>query len=100
MMVILRYYFFRGSFGFTDVKLIGSDKVIKLLLPDGKIFGTKLGHVHVITLGIDVGTEQGSLGGSLMNLVMASLRSYFLNTHWDLLLVTILDLRKASKWGI
>ena len=43
--------------------MIGSDKGIKLGLYDGKVLMTILGNVDVITPGIDVGTDHGSLGG-------------------------------------
>ena len=41
--------------------MIGSDKGIKLGLSDGKVIGTIIGNVDVITLGIDVGTDLGSV---------------------------------------
>ena len=53
-----------GSLGSTDVKMIGSDEGIKLVLSGGKLLGTILGNVDGITLRLDVGTELGSLYGS------------------------------------
>ena len=44
--------------------MYGFDKGIKLRLFDGKLIGTILVYVDVITLGIDVGTELGYLDGS------------------------------------
>ena len=37
----------------------GSEEVIKLACTDGKAFGTILGSVDGITLGLDVGSEHG-----------------------------------------
>ena len=44
--------------------MLGSDEGIKLGYTDGKVFGTILGNVDIITLGIDIGTELGFLDGS------------------------------------
>ena len=44
------------SLGYTDVKVHGSDKGIKLGSTDGKVIGNILGNVYVIVLGLDVGT--------------------------------------------
>ena len=38
---------------------------MKLGLFDDKVLGNKIGNVYVITLGLDVGQELGSLHGSL-----------------------------------
>ena len=35
---------------------------------------------------------------TLMVLIMASLRDYYLDTHWDLPIVKCLDMMKAPKW--
>ena len=43
--------------------MLGSDEGIKLVSTDGKVFGTVLGNVDVISLGIDFGTYLGSLDG-------------------------------------
>ena len=43
--------------------MIGSIEDIKMGSTDGKVLGTKLGNLDVITLGLDVGTELGSLDG-------------------------------------
>ena len=51
----------RGSVGYTDGKVLGSDEGIKLGSTDGKVFGIILGNVDRITLGIDIGTELGFL---------------------------------------
>ena len=45
--------------------MFGSDESIKLVLSYGKFLGTILGNVDVITLGIDVGTDLGSLDGPI-----------------------------------
>ena len=45
-----------------------------------------LENVDVITLWLDVETELGSLDGFFIILLMASLRDYCLDTHWDLLM--------------
>ena len=39
--------------------MIGCNEEIKLGSDDGKVLGTILGNVDVITLGIDVGTDLG-----------------------------------------
>ena len=67
--------------------MIGSDEGIKLGLFGGKVISTILGNVDGIILGIDVGTELGSLYGPLMVLMMESLSGYFLEVHWDLMMV-------------
>ena len=41
--------------------MLGSDEVIKMGIYDGKVIGTILGNVDIITLGLDIGTELGSL---------------------------------------
>ena len=51
--------------GYTDGKVLGSDKGIKLGSNDGKLIGTIVGNVDIITLEIDVGTDLGYLDGSL-----------------------------------
>ena len=48
--------------------MLGSFEVIKLGLSDGKFFVTILGNLDGIILGIDVGTELGSLDGSFANI--------------------------------
>ena len=56
---------FGGSLGSsTNAKVLCSDERKQLVLSDGKVLGTTLGNVDVITIGIDNGTEMGSLGGS------------------------------------
>ena len=47
--------------GSTDAKALGSDEVIKMGYSDGKVFGTILVNVYVITLGLDIGTDLVSL---------------------------------------
>ena len=42
----------------------GSDEVIKMGSNDGKVIITILGNIDVIILGIDIGTEPGSLDRS------------------------------------
>ena len=54
-----------GSLRFTVGKVLGYDKGIKLGYSYGKVLGTILGNLYVITLGIDVGIELGSLDGYL-----------------------------------
>ena len=44
--------------------MIGSDEGIKLVSNDGKVFGTIIGNVDRITLGIHIGTKLGFLDGS------------------------------------
>ena len=41
--------------------MIGSAEDIKLVSTDGKVHVTIIGNVDVITLGLDVGTDMGSL---------------------------------------
>ena len=53
-----------GTLGYTDFKVIYSDEGIKLGSTDGKVLGTILGDVYVITPGFDVGIEVGYLDGS------------------------------------
>ena len=43
--------------------MIESDEGIRLGSTDGKVFCTILGNVDRITLGLDIGTELGSLNG-------------------------------------
>ena len=59
------------------------------------MFFTTLGNVDIITLGLDIGTDLGFYVDHLMVLMKASLRAYFLETHWDLLMVYRLALTKA-----
>ena len=47
----------------TDGKVLGSYELIKLGLSYGGVIFTILGNIYVITLGIDVGTQLGSLDG-------------------------------------
>ena len=42
----------------------GSGEGRKMGIFDSKVLGTILGNVHIITLGIDIGTELGSLYGA------------------------------------
>ena len=44
--------------------MLGSDKGIKLVSNDGKVFGNILGNVNIITLGLDIGTKLDCLDGS------------------------------------
>ena len=44
--------------------MLGSDEGIKLGSTDGKLFGTILLNVYIITFRIDIGTDLGSLYGS------------------------------------
>ena len=50
--------------GYTDGKVLVSEKYIKLGLSDSKLIGTILVNVYGITLGLDVGIELGSLDES------------------------------------
>ena len=50
-----------GSMRYTDGKVIEYDEGIKMGSTDGKVFGTILGNVYRITLGIDIGTKLGIL---------------------------------------
>ena len=56
------------SLGYTDGKVPGLYEVIKLELFDGKVIGTILENVDVITHGVDVRTYPGSLDGSFDNI--------------------------------
>ena len=51
-----------------------------------------LGNVDVITLGIDVRTELGLEMDPLMVIMVERLRICFLETHWDILMVNVLNL--------
>ena len=62
---------------------------------DGKMIGAILGNVDGITLGIDDGTDLGFFMAILMFLILASLRSYFLETHWKIRVLMCLALMKA-----
>ena len=53
----------RDQIGSTDGKVIGSDEVIKMVLIYGKLLGTVVVNVDVITFGVDVVTELVSLDG-------------------------------------
>ena len=48
----------------NDGKLLVSDEVIKIGSTDGKVIGTILVNVDGITLGLDIGTNLGSIYGS------------------------------------
>ena len=50
-----------GSLGYNHGKVLGSDEGIKMGSTDGKAFGTILGNVDRITLGINIGTDLGFL---------------------------------------
>ena len=52
---------FGGTLGYTHGKVLGSVERIELVLSVVELFGTIFGNVNEITLGIDVGTELGSL---------------------------------------
>ena len=54
----------RDSLVSNDGKVLGSDEGIKMGSNDNKALGPILGNVDVITLGIDVVTELGSLDES------------------------------------
>ena len=51
------------ALGYTDGKVNVSDADIKLVYTDGKLIGSILRDVDGITLGLDVGTDLGSLDG-------------------------------------
>ena len=51
------------SLRYDDGKVIGSKKCIKLGIYDGKVLVLILGNIDGIRVGIDVGTEKGSLDG-------------------------------------
>ena len=51
----------RKSLEYTDDKMVGFDEGIKLGYTDGKVNGTILRNVYGNILGLDVGTELGSL---------------------------------------
>ena len=55
--------FLRESLEYTDGKVIGSDEGIELGSMDGKVLGTILGNVNVITLATYVVTKFVSLNG-------------------------------------
>ena len=77
--------------------MLGFDEVIKLVSTDGKVIGTMLGYVDVITLFIDAGTELGSLDGSFYVNNYGNLEGGGLDTHWYLLMLKFLDLMKLSN---
>ena len=54
-----------GNLGYTYCKVFYSDEGIKLGSTYGKVIGTILGDVYVITHGIDVETEVRYLDGSV-----------------------------------
>ena len=60
---ILDGLFLADALGYTDGKVNVSDADIKLVYTDGKIIGSILRDVDGITLGLDVGTDLGSLDG-------------------------------------
>ena len=62
--VMLERIFILGTLESTHVRVLGSDESVKMVLSSYKVRGTIFGNVHVITLGLDVGTEIGSLDGS------------------------------------
>ena len=62
--------------------MLGSYEGITLNLSYVKFLGTLLVDVDGITLGIDCGTEMGSLDGILVVLMMEILKTYFLEAHW------------------
>ena len=65
---------------------------------DIKVLIIILGNVDGITLGLMSEHSWDIYMDPLMVLSMASLRAYFLETHWDLLVVKCLDLMKSSNW--
>ena len=52
---------FRGLLGSTDGKVLGSDEDMKQGHTDDKVLGTIFWNFYGITLGLDVGTDLGSL---------------------------------------
>ena len=67
--------------------MLGSDEGIKLVYNDGKVLRTTLGNVDGITLGLDVGSNMGSLDGSFDDYNFGKLDGLFLKTHWDILML-------------
>ena len=62
---VKNYIIFLGkSLEYTDDEVLGLDKGIKLRYSHGKVLGTILVNVDIMSLGIDVGTEMVSLDGS------------------------------------
>ena len=55
--------FLGASLVSTDVKVLGYDEGIKLVLYGGKLLGTVLGNVYETILGLDFRTELVSLDG-------------------------------------
>ena len=48
----------------SDIKVLGSDECIKMGIFDDTVIGTIIWNVDAVILGIDAGTELGSLDGS------------------------------------
>ena len=65
----------------------GYDEGIKLGFTDVKVLGTILVNVYGITLRLDVVQSSVSYMDPLMVLMMSSFSVYFLETHWDVLMV-------------
>ena len=85
------------SIWFTDGKVIGSDKVSKLSLFDGKVIATILGNVDEVTIALDVGTELGSLYRSFDYSNDGKFGGLFFKVHWDLMMDKCMDLMKVSN---
>ena len=89
-----------GSLAYTDVKVLGTDEGITLGLSYGKVIGTILVNVYVITFRIDVGTELGSLDvsfdGSNDNMIEELLLGYSQGSTGD----KVLGYNEGIKLGL
>ena len=88
------------SLWYTDGKVLGSDESIKMQSTSGKIIGIILVNVDGIKLRFDFGTEMDSLDRSFDSYDSANLRSCFLKTQWDVLMVKCLALMKTITLGL
>ena len=82
----------------TDSKVLDFNEGIKLELSHGNVLGAKLGNVYEITVSHDIETYLGYLHISFDGSNDGKIEGYFVETHWDMLIVKGLALMKATHW--
>ena len=84
----------------TDNKVIGYDEGIKMIYTGGKVLVNIPGYVYGIKLGIDIGTQLGSLDGLFYGSNDGNLEGILYGYPPGILWVKCLYLMKTSNWMI
>ena len=79
--------------------MLGSVESIKLVIYDGKVIGTTLGNVDVITLGIDFVTQLGYLDGYFDSSNVGKLQDLFIRGSLGYMDRKVLDSYEGIKPG-